>query len=164
MDAPMTWEEMIADPHLRDLPYKIEQDRYGRVIMSPAGVGHSQFQGAIARLLGELLPTWTVMVECGVETEDGVKVPDVAAMPRERARAFRTRASIPVAPDICVEVVSPRNHPEELLEKRRLYFAAGCRECWVCSPEGRMAFYRPTEGELGGSAICPAFPRMVELD
>ena len=29
-----SWEEICADPHLRDLPYKIEQDRSGRIVMS----------------------------------------------------------------------------------------------------------------------------------
>jgi Uma2 family endonuclease len=164
MNVRMTWEEMIADPHLRDLPYKIEQDRYGRVVMSPAGIGHSQYQGAIAGLLRALLPGWTVMVECGVETPEGVKVPDVAAMPRERARKFRERASFPMAPEICVEVLSPRNSPEEMEEKRRLYGEAGAREIWSCSADGAMSFRRGTGEALVRSELCPDFPAVVVLD
>ena len=36
MHTAMTWEQICDDPHLRDLPYKIEQDRFGRIVMSPA--------------------------------------------------------------------------------------------------------------------------------
>jgi len=35
-----------------------------------------------------------------------------------------------IAPEICVEVISPRNSPEEMAEKRALYFAAGADEVW----------------------------------
>ena len=31
----MTWEEICDDPILADLPFKIESDQWGNVIMSP---------------------------------------------------------------------------------------------------------------------------------
>ena len=80
MHTAMTWEQICDDPHLRDLPYKIEQDRYGRIVMSPPPrADHARFQGEIAKRLGILLAVWAIMVECGIDTPEGVKVPDVAA-------------------------------------------------------------------------------------
>jgi hypothetical protein len=32
----MEWIEVLADPVLRDLPYKIELNEYGKIVMSPA--------------------------------------------------------------------------------------------------------------------------------
>ena len=31
-----TWDDILADRSLRDLPYKIETNRYHQIIMSPA--------------------------------------------------------------------------------------------------------------------------------
>src|SRR6185437_1351079 len=42
------WEEMQRDPSLRDLPYKIELNAWGKVEMSPASVRHGQLQAALA--------------------------------------------------------------------------------------------------------------------
>ncbi|HEY3755693.1 MAG TPA: Uma2 family endonuclease [Opitutaceae bacterium] len=114
--------------------------------------------------LSVLLPDWRVMVECGVDTADGVKVPDVAAMPKERAQGYNRRLySFPEAPELCIEVASPGNTPEELAEKRKLYFAAGCRECWIGSEPGETAFYRATDQSIAVSELCPRFPSQVEL-
>src|SRR5438105_7769820 len=104
-----TWEQICEDPNLRDLPYKIEQDRWGRIVMSPAKSDHSEYQAAIAVVLGRLLPHWSILVECAVDTAEGTKVPDVAAMTRARRLPLRGAASLSVAPEICVEVVSDSN-------------------------------------------------------
>jgi Uma2 family endonuclease len=160
----MTWEEMIADPHLRDLPYKIEQDRYGRILMSPGSTKHAFYQFEIAKRLSQLLPGWRITGECGVETSEGVRVPDVAALSRELARRHVETLALPVAPEICVEVLSPRNSPEEMEEKRRLYGEAGAREVWSCSAEGVMSFYRGAGEPMPRSKICPEFPQVIVLD
>lgn len=161
----MTWEQICADPHLRDLPYKIEQDRYGRIVMSPAKPDHGRYQGEIYRLLCSLLPGWTAFIECGIDTPEGVKVADNAAMPRDRARRYRGMTSLPEAPEICVEVLSWANTPAEMDEKRRLYAARGCREFWTCSEEGEMILSDAPSGQrLAKSSLCPGFPALIRLD
>jgi len=67
-----------------------------------------------------------------------------------------------IAPEICVEVLSPGNTRAEIEEKKRLYFEAGADEVWIASPAGEIAFFNP-EGEIEGSALCPAFPAKIEL-
>lgn len=160
----MTWEEICADPSLRDLPYKFEQDRYGRVVMSPPpSTNHARYIGKIVGLLTLLMPDWSVLVDCGVQTTQNVRVPDVAVMPAAAARAFGGTLCLPRAPEICVEVLSPSNHPDEIEEKGRLYASAGCREFWVCSEDGVMSFRAADGSRLARSAICPAFPTIVAL-
>ena len=52
----MTWEALCANPALRDLPYKIETNGYGQIVMSPTSQKRSTYQTQIIRLLGRLLP------------------------------------------------------------------------------------------------------------
>ena len=89
----------------------------------------------------------------------GVRVPDVAwSSPERRQPVIYT-----LAPEICVEVISPYNDQEEMDEKRALYFEAGAREVWLCAEDGRMTFYGPDGLLSGGSQFCPAFPAQVEI-
>ena len=165
MTTVMTWEQMCIDPHLRDLPFKIEQDRYGRIVMSPVNSDHGQYQAEIAARLKALLPRWAIFVECGVDSDEGTKAPDVAAMTPERRRLYRGVASFPESPELCVEVLSPGNCAEEMDEKRRLYAARGCLEFWTCSEQGEIIFFDAASGSrFSMSGICPEFPMQVVLD
>ena len=48
----MLWQEVCEHPALKDLPFKIELDEYGKILMSPVKVRHSALQGEIAFILG----------------------------------------------------------------------------------------------------------------
>ena len=163
MNAVMTWEQICDDPNLSDLPFKIEQDRYGRIVMSPPPVPrHGSHQSEIAHRLRLLLPGWIVITECAVETGDGVKVPDVGAMSRNRIPGWKKLRSLPKAPPICVEVLSASNSAQEIDEKRRLYAAKGCCEFWTCSEKGIVSFFDAVSEEpLPKSRLCPKFPRKM---
>ena len=52
----MTWAEVCAIPELRDLPFKVETNRLGQIVMSPAKNRHAFIQGKVAGLLARLLP------------------------------------------------------------------------------------------------------------
>ena len=162
----MTWEQICDDPLLRDLPFKIEQDRFGRIVMSPPPIpAHGGYQAQICYFLRTLLPGWMAIAECATETADGVKVPDVAALPRERWPSSRDRACLPQAAEICVEVLSASNSFQEMDEKRRLYADQGCREFWTCSEKGEMAFLEAGNGrKLDRSLICPEFPTLIGFE
>lgn len=74
----MEWSEVIHNPFLQDLPFKIELNKFGKLLMSPASNSHGRFQGRIAGLLWQGLPKGEVITECSVQTSEGVKVADVA--------------------------------------------------------------------------------------
>ena len=40
----MEWAEVINDPFLKDLPFKIELNKWGKVLMSPASNNHGRLQ------------------------------------------------------------------------------------------------------------------------
>lgn len=167
MNSPtLTWEAICADRSLRDLPYKIETNRYSQIIMSPASSWHSAQGGEAGRLLISLLPWGRMLIECPVQTSDGVRVPDVAWMSRERFKARRKTGALLVAPEICVEVLSPSNTREEMLNKMSLFFAAGAQEVWLCDEAGAVEFFTSasTPQPVPKSALCPDFPGQIDLD
>lgn len=154
----MTWDEICADPNLRDLPFKVETNARGQIILNPPIAWHGEVQAAVGFLLGSFLPHGRMVFECPIQTTAGVRVPDVAWTSPER----RQPVIYTLAPEICVEVLSPHNDEEEVAEKRALYFAAGAVECWTCAEDGTMSFHGPA-GVLAPSELCPDFPVRVEI-
>ncbi len=158
----MTWEEVCADPALQDLPYKIELNKWGNIEMSPARSRHSEFQGEIQHLLRTLKQGGMAIPECAVETAENVKVPDVVWVSLERRRRTPREFAYTSAPEICVEILSPSNAPEEMTHKGQLYLQAGADEFWLCDEKGTMSFF-DANGKLECSRLCPQFPAQVEI-
>lgn len=134
------WQEVVDDKNLEDLPYKIETNRSGQLIMSPAKVIHAGYQGEIAALLKATLGG-KVMTECGVATPEGVKVLDVAWCTQKQFESAIDAYAFTIAPEICVEIKSPSNARAELHAKVRLYLDAGAKEVWLVDKDGRVTFY-----------------------
>lgn len=146
----MNWAEVLADPSLRDLPYKIELDRWGNIVMSPANNRHGYLQMRIGSLLESMLGG-TSINECSIATPEGVKVADVGWCSPQFLASHGFETPYTKAPEICVEVRSPSNAEEELRFKTRLYLDAGAREVWVVYEDGRVRWFG-AEGERGASA------------
>ena len=158
----MNWQEVCADPHLHDLPYKIEMNEQGQILMSPVRLYHSVLQGEIIRLLTRLLDTGKASPEFAIATEKGTKVADVVWCSDALWRQIRHEAESPVAPELCVEVLSLANTAEEMLRKRMLYLAHGAEEVWICSQDGAMQFFSAA-GAIARSSLVPMFPTHIEL-
>jgi Uma2 family endonuclease len=161
----ISWQEVCENPNLKDLPYKIETNRFDQIIMSPAFSWHGGYQFEIGVLLKKLLPHGRVITECAIETADGTKVPDVIWISKERHAPMRRAFSFSLAPEICVEVISNSNSHEEMQGKTQLYFEAGAQEVWLCNEKGGMEFY--LKGQLQAataSVLCPPFPNHIEWD
>ena len=124
----MTWAEMVDDPLLQDLPFKIELNRWGNIEMSPARMRHGDYQLRIGYLLQLLKPDGISSTENGVSTTGGTKVPDVVWASFKRRRLEPEGVAWSSAPEICVEILSPGNLLEEQLHKGRLYLEAGAQE------------------------------------
>jgi Uma2 family endonuclease len=154
------WQQMLDDPLLAAIPFKVELNEKGAIEVSPANTRHGMLQAFVARELGRLLPHGTTFTECPVETEIGVRVPDVAwASP-----AFVARHGLPASfarsPELCVEVVSPSNSAIEIREKTAAYLAAGALEVWLVAADGTIEMF-DTHGRLDASSfgIAPTLPR-----
>jgi Uma2 family endonuclease len=154
------WAQLQADPELARLPYRIETDRLGRILMSPPPApAHGKKQNRIGTLLEQLLPTGHVVTECPVSTADGVKAVDVAWLAPERGQETDAEVCLQRAPEICVEVLSPSNTAFEIREKVALYFEAGASEVWICEQDGTLRFHFSTPPQVRErSELCPNFP------
>jgi Uma2 family endonuclease len=158
------WEEVLADPDLAKVEGRVETDRHGQIIMSPpASARHGSFQSRIARRLWDLMPSGEVLTECPISTADGVRAADVAWASEQTMRELGNRSCFPLCPEICVEVLSPRNTVKEIDEKKALYFDAGAREVWVCQMSGLNFFAAPGAAARKTSAVCPKFPQRIPL-
>jgi Uma2 family endonuclease len=158
------WRELIADPDLARLPHRIETDRHGHILMSPPPApAHGDQQVEIAHLLKTLLPQGRVVTECPISTSDGVKAVDVAWLAPERRQEVRSLICLIKAPEICVEVLSPSNTPDEIAEKIALYFETRAQEVWICD-QGILHFRFPTIPKIRpSSGMCPTFPSQIDL-
>jgi Uma2 family endonuclease len=156
------WSELLADSALARLPHRIETDRHGHILMSPAPApAHGNQQNEIGFLLRTFLPQRQVVTECPLSTSDGVKAIDVAWLAPHRHQEVLSVSCLVRAPEICVEVLSPSNTSEEISEKIALYFESGAREVWICE-QGTMRFHFPAATEVRQSSeMCPDFPRDI---
>ena len=158
-----TWEDVQNDPLLRDLPFKIETNEHGQIVMSPpAAPKHGGRQFDVGRLIRKhVQEQGKVVTECPVRTSGGTKAPDVVWFSAERWRRTENESQSPVAPEVCVEILSPSNTEAEMDEKRTLYFEAGAEEVWLCSDDGAMRFFGP-DGEQDASQRAPNFPDQID--
>ena len=155
------WDELTADPTLEGLPYKIETNRQGQLILSPHKNRHSDLQTALFLLLQEHAPDGHISVEYALATARGVKAPDVVWMSPDRRREMReTGDPSTLAPEICVEILSESNTEEEMQEKRSLYRAIGAEEVWIVGEDGDIRFFG--EEEQDRSTIVPDCPTTVQ--
>jgi Uma2 family endonuclease len=157
----MRWEEVCEHQQLQDLPFKIELNKWGQIVMSPVKIKHSFYQGRIQRLLESLLNTGEVMPECAIDTSDGVKVADVVWCSAARFDLIQEQISASIAPEICIEVKSTGNTLDEMEFKKKLYFAAQALEVWICNEQGEMAFF-DQQSELAQSLLVPDFPKQIK--
>jgi len=162
--AGLSWEEICHDPRFRDLPYKIETNARGQIVMSPTHQYHGALQNKIGTQLDLALSNGTVVTDSAIATSDGKKIADVAWYSSQRWERVNDELDASIAPEIAVEVYSPGNteEEEELAHKRGLYFEAGAEEVWICDENGRITFY-DADGEIERSHRVPSFPSQVEI-
>jgi Uma2 family endonuclease len=95
--------------------------------------------------------------------------PDVAFVPYTRwplDRPFPSTNGWDVLPDLCVEVVSPTDMADEIMDKLREYFQAGVRLVWVFYPRHQVVHIYDSlttvrgqgrNDTLDGGVVLPGF-------
>lgn len=137
----MKWSEVIEHPSLQDLPFKIELNEYGQIVMTPAKNIHGRYQVKIGNLLESQLPDGEAITECSIQTSKGVKVADVAWCSAEFIKQHGYETPYSCAPEICVEITSSGNSPKGMQETVALYLEAGAKEVWLISEKAEIEFY-----------------------
>ena len=158
------WEEIMSDRSLSSIQCRIETNAHGNIIVtSPASGGHSSRQSSILVMLQNRLGGRS-LAECPVSTINGVRAVDVGWYSEARYRAVRGQLVFDIAPEICVEVISPSNTISELQEKKQLYFEAGANEVWLCNLDGSMEYFASTSPDVSSlrSDYFPEFPGQID--
>jgi Uma2 family endonuclease len=154
------WEEIGEDPALQNLPYKVETNQRGQIVLTPPKAQHSDLRGRVLDTLRDVGSEGRGLPEFPIATPAGVRVPDVVWMPGGRLDEIMETGDPPTrAPDICIEVMSDANDWAEMHEKRRLYRKAGAKEVWIVEEGGTVRFFE--DEEIGHSEMISAFPDEV---
>ena len=141
----MQWQDVLADKSLQDLPYKIELNEQGNIEMSPTSLTHSFIQAEITWYLRNNLQGH-VFTELAIQTSNGVRVSDVAWCTKAFMLQHKNELFASSAPELCVEILSPSNTPNEMFEKTQLFLEAGAQEVWLVTEAGQITFY-DSDGE-----------------
>lgn len=103
---------------------------------------------------------------------DTVRAPDIAFFHNDRIPpgAASQRGYPTFTPDLCVEIISPRNRPAEIAEKVRDYIAVGVQLVWVVDARARTVVVHRSGAEpvtlteddaLSGQDVVPGFAMSV---
>ena len=153
------WRQLADNPVVAAIPCKVELNEKGAIEVSPPTVRHGVIQAFLARELARQRPEGTTITECPIETDIGMRVPDVVWVSPELMERHRNENEFRVAPDLCVEVLSPTNTHIEMAEKTAAYLAAGAKEVWVVGEDGVPEIYssagRVSASTLGFELPCP---------
>jgi Uma2 family endonuclease len=155
------WQLLASDPLVAAIPCKVELNEKGAIEVSPPTVRHGVIQAFVAREIARQRPDGTAITECPVETEIGVRVPDVVWASPEFMVRHAGENTFQTGPDLCVEVLSPTNTPAEIGEKVAAYLAAGAREVWVVDDDAVPEIHT-SDGRSVVSALGFELPRLPE--
>lgn len=123
------WSEIVSDPLLRELPYKVETNAQGQLILSPHKARQSEIQEEVQDLLRRHAPDGRQPPEYPIATHEGVKQADVIWASHSWLREMKKTGDPPTfAPEVRIEILSESNTVEEMEEKRALYREAGAEE------------------------------------
>ena len=118
----MNWKEVCESPELQNLPFKLELNKDGEVVMNAVQVNHALFAGKIIHFLEIYLPKGYSLPEFPVMTSDNVKSPDVVWISGERLEQVKGLVAANISPEICVEVKSPHNTWKNCMRKLSFIF------------------------------------------
>ena len=152
------WNDIISNPIFKQLPYKIELNGFGQILMSPASNWHGITQFVVGDKLSKKLNKTkkhgTIIVECSMLTRDGIRVADVAWASDAFMKIYGDQTPYIKAPDICVEVVSPGNSIEEIDGRVSLYLEKGAVEVWIVEKDKKHRIFTHV-GQVKESGIAP---------
>lgn len=137
---------------------------------APAGVRHDIMAAHIIVLMAPFARGrgYLASSQAGFRMVNGnVRAPDVSFTRRDRfPDGVPPEGFGDFAPDLCIEIISPSEEPEEMARKVREYFAAGAEQVWHLFPDEQRArvFTSPIEftdyfaaDEITAGDLLPGF-------
>lgn len=98
-------------------------------------LNHSISQANLVfELQSRLRHTHTIMSELNLELAGKKMVPDLAIFPKFTPDMQHDVLWVQEPPLTTIEILSPRQDLDSLLEKARIFLAAGVKSCWIVLP------------------------------
>jgi Uma2 family endonuclease len=173
---------LTADDLMRLQPpdKRTELVRGRMIVREPAGFRHGDIATTIATRLHPFVAENNLGRVLAAETgfklftdPDTVRATDVAFVRHERIPDPIPRGFAPFAPDLAVEVLSPDDRPDAVLEKIADWLKAGTQMVWVIDHDRRQARIHRSDGSvsvvgesgtLDGEDLLPGFGcRLTEV-
>ncbi len=155
------WHELADNRVVAAIPGKVELSEKGAIEVSPPTVRHAFVQAFVTRELARQRADGTTLTECTIETDIGMRVPDVAWVSAELLGRHWNDKEFRVAPELCVEVLSPTNTRIVMAEKIAAYLAAGAKEVWLVGEDGVPEIYT-SAGRVVTSTLGFELPPLPE--
>ncbi|MHB8625069.1 MAG: Uma2 family endonuclease [Aggregatilineales bacterium] len=159
--------ELLNGEIIRLSPQKITHGLIMRVLFV------ALYEYCVAHALGEVFNEITFVLSDKSDWVKGSRVPDILFVSAERYVAYKQNTPdwkdkpLILVPDLAVEIVSPTDKPDSILEKIGLYLGDGVRLVWVIDPQRQMvAVYHAGNWQpvlltahdaLNGEDILPGF-------
>jgi Uma2 family endonuclease len=143
----MSIEQYDALPEKEGVKYELNEGELVTVSPSPRLV-HNRVRDEIGFRLREYVRSrqlGEVTMETDFKLSEGtIRIPDVALVRTDRLAGIDPRQRLEGAPDLAVEVASPRDDPDDLVLKAQQYLTSGAKAVWIIYPEARLAYiYKP---------------------
>ncbi len=159
----MEWRDVVEHPSLQDLPFKIETNAEGYIMMVAANNKHRACQARIHEWFYRQGEQGGAMEECNIETSDGTKIADVAWATAEFFKRNKYEDPYRESPEVVVEVIAPSKREKAMKSKMSLYFETGAKEVWFCDDDANMRFFNP-QGEMKRSGLFKEFPERIDIN
>src|SRR5262245_31449891 len=137
----LTFDEFTKLPEREGTIYELDQ---GELLREPSPVlRHNVIRQRIATQLRQSVESrglGMVVEEMDFRLgPDTVRNPDAAIITAEHLHKIDVDQSpVDGAPELAVEVISPRNRTEDTVKKAQQYLHAGCRSVWIVYPTLRL--------------------------
>ncbi|SFF50858.1 Uma2 family endonuclease [Thermoflexibacter ruber] len=96
---------------------------------------HSKLQGRITTLLNiGYEQVYDVFTELSIQMNDKNYEPDIAIYPISEENWRHDEITVKSAPITIIEILSPTQGVQELIDKFEEYFNAGVKSCWLVIP------------------------------
>lgn len=143
------------------------------VQMSPTGFWHGFLENKFGVLLEAFVQKHKLGLvsvgEVGIYTgrnPDTVRAADVVFISHQRLAQMKSTAYLDVAPELVVEILSPGDSWQEVMDKLEEYFNIGVSVVWVADPRKQQVYvyHSLTEAQrftgnetLSGGEVLPGF-------
>ena len=128
---------------------------------------HGYIQGRLIARLYAYEEHYNILSELSLELNNWGSVPDIALYPKRKMNFREDRIEVTTPPLCAIEILSPSQSLQELVNKASSYFQHGVKSCWLVIPslENIYVFSNPESYSIFRSNQTLSDPALgIELE